>query len=141
MLPALLVGAYLPDMVDKPLSLFLNLPFHGIGHSFLVLLLLFTPLILFLKNYRGIVVALGLGCLLHLLGDLEETDSIFWPFAGDIGLAGERFSLSKALHEYYVQQDVPSALLIEVLSILGCIFLITYERIKAGALSSTKVRK
>lgn len=130
-LPALLIGAYLPDVIDKPLSLLVALQPHGMGHSFLVLLLLFTPLILLLKNYRGIVATVGFGCFLHLLGDSGENNSILWPLAGDIGLKGEGFSFSRAFYNYYIQHTFPGTLLIEVLSILGCIFLIAYERIKS----------
>ncbi|HHT9117947.1 MAG TPA: metal-dependent hydrolase [Candidatus Hypogeohydataceae bacterium YC38] len=130
-LPVLLVGAYLPDVIDKPLCMLLALPAHGMGHSFLVLLLLFTPLILFLKNYRGIVATMGLGCLLHLLEDLAQSSSILWPLVGNTDPEEKRFTFSNALYVYYIQHKYPATLFVEVLSILGCILLITYERVKS----------
>ena len=82
--PALVVGAALPDLVDKPLaSLGVVDLFHTVGHSALL-----APVFLLvaLRGPRGVALALGWGShllldALHIVVNGRPTDAYFlgWP--------------------------------------------------------------
>lgn len=82
--PWLLVGAALPDLVDKPLGMIeLTTLFHSVGHS---LALLVPAVLLASRGPAGLAAAVGWGA--HLLADAvhvvingRPTDALFlfWP--------------------------------------------------------------
>ena len=81
-LGALVLGAYLPDMVDKSLSLLLGLSGRGYAHSLLVQSLVLGGLWLLLPRRRRQLLVLGLGSGLHLLQDWVKLRVLVAPLLG-----------------------------------------------------------
>jgi len=85
----LLVGALLPDIIDKPVGLFFLRDIFGHGRLFSHTLLFFAlfalaGLYLYLRHNRGWMLVLAFGTFTHLLLDqmwLTPT-TLFWPFSG-----------------------------------------------------------
>ena len=85
----LLVGALLPDIIDKPVGLFFLREIFDHGRLFSHTLLFFTlvalaGLYLYLRHNRGWMLVLAFGTFTHLLFDqmwLTPT-TLFWPFFG-----------------------------------------------------------
>ncbi len=86
-LPILLVAAYGPDWVDKPLKLFFDLPGHGVGHSGLVFACLCLS-VFSLRRRIGAHMPLAAACLglwaAHLLCDWILPEVLFWPLLGPL---------------------------------------------------------
>lgn len=122
------MGAYLPDVIDKSLSILFHLPARGVGHSFLVILPLIGLSFWVFRNRLPALNSLQLGVLLHLVGDLEEYNELWWPFMYDVDFPNG-FSFSFVLYHYYILQDRPISLATEVGCALVCIYLLVYERI------------
>ena len=78
----LLLGAYLPDMVDKSLSFLLGLSGRGYAHSLLVQALVLGGLWLLLPRRRRLLLVLGLGSGLHLLQDWVKLGVLIAPVLG-----------------------------------------------------------
>ena len=81
----LLIGAILPDIIDKPLGLFNIGSGRSISHT-LLFLLIFTLLGLILyaaRKWKRILV-LAAGILAHLILDSmwQNTHTLFWPIYG-----------------------------------------------------------
>lgn len=83
-LGALLFGAYLPDMVDKPISMLTGLSGHAYGHSLAMQALLFGLLLLVLQSHRGWLAAVAAGAALHLAEDAVTLKELWAPFTGPI---------------------------------------------------------
>ena len=85
----LLIGALLPDIIDKPLG---NLLLRGtlnngriFAHTLLFAIMLFLPgLWLYLSRRRTWLLALGIGVVAHLVLDEMWLDprALFWPVYG-----------------------------------------------------------
>jgi membrane-bound metal-dependent hydrolase YbcI (DUF457 family) len=100
-LAPLLVGAYLPDIVDKSAALLVpGVPGRGFGHSLVVALPLFGLLALWLPARRLTVATLGLGVGLHLLEDWVEPVVLFAPLLGPIPPRPPWSLLESLLHFY-----------------------------------------
>ena len=81
----LLIGAILPDIIDKPLGLFNIGSGRSIAHT-LLFLLIFTlaGLILYIARKWKRILVLASGILAHLILDSMwlNTHTLFWPFYG-----------------------------------------------------------
>lgn len=78
----LVLGAYLPDMVDKSLSLLLGLSGRGYAHSLVMQTLVVGGLWLLLTRWRPQLLALALGSGFHLLQDWVELRVLVAPLLG-----------------------------------------------------------
>jgi membrane-bound metal-dependent hydrolase YbcI (DUF457 family) len=83
-LGALLVGAYLPDLLDKPMALLTGLSGRGYGHSILVQVVLFAVAGTLFRRQLRLVATLALGCLIHLLQDWVTLEVLLAPMLGPI---------------------------------------------------------
>ncbi len=125
-LPAFLLGAFLPDIIDKSLCLLIGSPSRWVAHSFLVILPLTALAVLFLRDRSRVFISLQLGILMHLIEDIAEYDLLLWPFKYSESGSGQ-FSFFTTLYNYYVLHVLPISLFLEVLCTLICIYLIGYE--------------
>jgi hypothetical protein len=126
-LSAFLIGAVLPDVIDKPLLLLFDLEPHGVGHSTLILLPVFGLYFLFLRNRYLVLTSLLLGVLMHLIEDLYAFEYLFWPFTvehSDSIVTG----WNGFLYSYYVEWFAPITVSLEVSCTLLSIGIILYDR-------------
>lgn len=112
-----LFGAYLPDLIDKPLNIFFQLPGRCIAHSAIIQALLFIPLIYFLPRYKKSLFSLWSGCILHLIQDSIALSIAFWPIVGDLSYH-RRFSIADSFYSFYIEMKYPYTLLIEAVSFI-----------------------
>lgn len=77
----LIIGAILPDLVDKPLSILFPTIFsgRGIAHAPFIIVI-FCGILYFLAKRKDMVISLGIGMIFHLLLDLPGNIPWFWPF-------------------------------------------------------------
>ncbi|MHA1583977.1 MAG: metal-dependent hydrolase [Promethearchaeota archaeon] len=77
----LMLGAILPDLLDKPLSMLFPSIFsgRGIAHSPFILIIIMTILFLTLKQ-KFIPISLSIGSFFHLILDSGGMVPWFWPF-------------------------------------------------------------
>jgi len=113
--PPLLLGAYLPDLVDKPLYLLTGIPGRGPGHSAVLLAVAFYMLIRALPSLRHLLIPLAAGAFLHLAQDLASPVVFLWPFLGSWDNPST-ISLFGTLQRYYLLFEHPAQLALEVLS-------------------------
>ena len=97
---AILIGSLLPDIIDKPVGMFLWSNIFGYGrifsHTLLFSLLLFAGgSLLYLKSKQNWLLWLGCGSVTHLALDQMwlTPDILFWPLTG-AGFEGVRISVS-----------------------------------------------
>lgn len=83
-LGALIVGAYSPDLVDKPLNHVTGLSGRGYGHSLTVQAVVFGLAWLLLRRHRLWVLAMAMGAAIHLTEDWVGAAVLFAPFLGPI---------------------------------------------------------
>ncbi|MCP4365502.1 MAG: metal-dependent hydrolase [Planctomycetes bacterium] len=127
-LPAFLIGAVLPDVIDKPLLLLFGLEPHGVGHSILVILPVFGLCFLFFRNRYLVLTSLQLGILMHLVEDSYSYEQLFWPFTvehDDSIVIG----WGDSLYSYYVEWFAPITVFLEVSCTLLSIGIILYDRL------------
>ena len=111
----LIFGAYLPDLIDKPLNMLFQLPGRGIAHSVIIQALLFIPLIYLFPKQRRISISVWFGCILHLIQDTIALTIAFWPIVGSLS-DYRRFSFSESFYTYYILVKYPYTLFAEVIS-------------------------
>lgn len=80
----LLLGAYVPDLIDKPLNNVAGLSGRGYGHSLVVQAPAFALAWLLLARHRRAVVAVAIGAALHLLQDWVHLEALLAPLLGPI---------------------------------------------------------
>jgi membrane-bound metal-dependent hydrolase YbcI (DUF457 family) len=95
----LILGAYLPDLLDKPLSLLLGLAGRGYAHSAVVQAAVLGVAWLLWPRWRAAIATLWLGASLHLLQDWATLEVLVAPLLGPIP-AG-RFSVSESVLGFY----------------------------------------
>jgi hypothetical protein len=83
-LGALLLGAYLPDILDKPIGMITGLSGRGYGHSLVVQVPVFAAAFLLLPRHRATVRTLALGAVIHLIEDRVELRVLLAPLLGPI---------------------------------------------------------
>lgn len=96
----LLVGAYLPDLLDKPIAMFTGLAGRGYGHSLLVQAAFFALAWAALRRRRALLLPLALGALLHLLQDWVRLEVLLAPLLGPIPLQPMEPLLQKLVRFY-----------------------------------------
>lgn len=96
----LLFGAYLPDLVDKPLNMALGLPGRAFGHSLVVETAAFTLAALALPGWRRVIAPLGLGVAIHLLEDWVDPVTLLAPLLGPIPPAPPWAFVDSFMHFY-----------------------------------------
>ena len=111
----LLFGAYLPDLIDKPLNILFQLPGRGIAHSVIIQVLLFLPLLYSFPKYRKAFFSIWFGCIFHLVQDAIALSIAFWPIVGSLS-DYRRFSISESFYTYYILVKYPYTLFAEVIS-------------------------
>ena len=120
-IPPLLVGAYLPDLIDKPLNLIFGIPGRGPGHSAILLAVAFYLLIKILPSRRNLLIPLAVGAFLHLAQDLTSPVVLLWPLLGNWEYYGT-FELTGNISRYYLHFKNPGQLALEVISYPFCIY-------------------
>lgn len=111
----LLVGAYLPDLMDKPTALVTGLSGRGYGHSLVLQAALFALLAWPLRRWARPLAALGVGVLAHLLEDWVPLPVLLAPLLGPIPYIPQVPLLEK-LRLYYTSGGVQ--MWIEVAAVL-----------------------
>ena len=120
-IPALLLGAYLPDLIDKPIYLLTGIPGRGLGHSAIMLAIVFYLLIKTLPSLRGFLIPLAAGAALHLAQDFASPNVLLWPLMG--GWENPvSMSLLEVIERYYLQFERPGQLTIEIISYPFCVY-------------------
>jgi membrane-bound metal-dependent hydrolase YbcI (DUF457 family) len=76
---ALIIGALLPDLIDKPILLLSLGSGRGFSHSLLFVVILYLSVFLIMKRKTIIANSLAIGVLFHLLLDLPGVP-LFAPF-------------------------------------------------------------
>jgi membrane-bound metal-dependent hydrolase YbcI (DUF457 family) len=76
---AIIIGALLPDLIDKPILLLSMGSGRGYSHSLLFVAILYLTVFLVMKNKTLIANSLAIGVLFHLLLDLPAVP-LFAPF-------------------------------------------------------------
>jgi hypothetical protein len=120
---ALIIGSMLPDLIDKPLSLFFNISGRGFGHTPFYLLLLFISLSQLTKN-RTIISSLAVGSFFHLLLDIPAVPW-FAPFVDyDFGL------LADPLQGWWITLLTnPLVQITELVGFIGLIGIVLYHKL------------
>ncbi len=111
----LLFGAYLPDLLDKPLGYLIGTPSRGPGHSAVILALVFYLLIRALPERRELLIPLAVGAFFHLVQDLAEPATLLWPLMGNWDYY-ESMGLLEKLRSYYLFFGSPGQLFLEAAS-------------------------
>jgi len=113
--PALIFGAYLPDLIDKPLAMVTEMPGRGIFHSAVVISLLLFALLAAFPERRGTLMAIGAGAFFHILEDMSAPVFTFWPLLG--GWPPIQYTgLTEKLLDYYIYFKLPYQFTIEAVS-------------------------
>jgi hypothetical protein len=113
--PALIFGAFLPDLIDKPLAFLFGTPGRGPFHSALVLSLLFLALATLFPRRGRVILTVGAGAFLHLLEDIADPAVVFWPLLGAWPHVPATGFFQK-LSDYYLHRKFPYQLAIEAVS-------------------------
>lgn len=121
---SLIIGALLPDIVDKSL-MFLNLGSgRGISHTLLFVLASFLIVHLITKRNFLISIPFLIGCASHLLLDLPEVP-LFFPF-----INYEFIYVEDPLNEwFYTLLNDPLVLFTEISGIVIIIFIMIYHKL------------
>jgi hypothetical protein len=98
--PLLFLGAYLPDLVDKPLNLLTGLSGRGYGHSLVVQVVVFGLAWLCVPGLRRGTASLALGASIHLLEDAVRPEVLFAPLLGPIPPAPQWGFFDSFIHFY-----------------------------------------
>lgn len=123
----LVFGAYLPDLIDKPLHMFFDLPGRGIGHSAIFLLFLFSVAAFAVPKFRKAALTVLLGSFVHLLQDGAALSVVLWPFLGSRPPT-ESHGLLENIYDYYINFDDPTLLAFEVLSYPFCAYFAFFRK-------------
>jgi membrane-bound metal-dependent hydrolase YbcI (DUF457 family) len=102
----LLLGAYLPDLVDKPLNNLVGLSGRGYGHSLAVQVLALGMAWAFARRHRQTIQALALGAAVHLIEDWVEPVVLLAPFLGPVPYA-PHWSFLDNLLGFYLRGGPP----------------------------------
>lgn len=117
----LLLGAALPDLMDKPFWQLMETPPRGIAHSAVVLALGFYILIRLAPRHRAILATVAAGAAFHLLEDWPFPQIVAWPLLG----GWEYFPLhgiGESMASFYRGEPHPYMLSVEVASWPLCLY-------------------
>jgi hypothetical protein len=124
----LLLGAHLPDLVDKSLSLAFSLASRGYGHSLLVQSVVFGGLFLSLPRWRRPLGALGLGVAAHLAQDWVDIEVLVAPLLGL--LPPSRFDVFESVWGFY--SGGGPLVWLEISALLYWLVVLARHRLRAG---------
>ncbi|TFH28722.1 MAG: metal-dependent hydrolase [Promethearchaeota archaeon] len=118
-----IIGALLPDIIDKPLSLLFSTIFSGRGIAHAPLLWIFILTVLFfLQLNRSILFSVGFGVGCHILLDIPYIP-IFWPFR-------KYELLHSSLEDWWVVLITnPLIYISEIMSLLGIMVILKVEKV------------
>jgi hypothetical protein len=102
---ALLFGAYLPDLLDKPIELVSGLSGRGYGHSIVVQGVVLGLALMCLRRHRAVVGTIALGAAIHLVEDWVEARVLLAPLLGAVPFRPPRDFL-ESLRRYYTSASV-----------------------------------
>ncbi|MFQ5431173.1 MAG: metal-dependent hydrolase [Nitrospinota bacterium] len=125
--PPLLVGAYLPDLIDKPIYFLTGFPGRGLGHSAILLTIAFYLLIRAMPSRKNLIIPLAVGAFLHLAEDIASPQVFLWPLLGSWENPGT-VSLIEILQRYYLLFEHPIQLTLEVVSYPFCAYALLRRR-------------
>ncbi|MCG6553646.1 MAG: metal-dependent hydrolase [Candidatus Magnetominusculus sp. LBB02] len=112
----LLAASYLPDIIDKTLSIVFSMPGRGFFHSFAVMFGLYGFSYMIVSkvraDYAPLVHLTALYYALHLIFDFPKLNILFWPFLGPINYEGH-FSPIANIYSYYIGWRHPEQLISE----------------------------
>lgn len=111
----LVFGAFLPDLIDKPLHLLIAAPTRGFGHSAVLISVVFYILIRLFPAYSKILIPIVVGMALHLIEDIADLHVIFWPLL-DTWQAEEKRDFVLFTYRYYFKLEAPLPFFLEVAS-------------------------
>ena len=143
----LLVGSMLPDIIDKPVGIYLFRETFSSGRIFshtLFFLVVVTIIGLIILRYSGKTWAVGLsfGTLLHLILDQMwfEPKTLFWPL---LGIAFERIEptywLSNILEALFSKAEVYIPEIIGLIAFAWFAWGLLHHRVIIGFLKQGKV--
>jgi hypothetical protein len=127
----LVFGAYLPDLLDKPLHYLIGTPSRGPAHSAVLLALVFYLLIRAMPGRRRLLIPLAAGAFLHLAQDLASPATLFWPLFGSWDYY-EDMGLYEKLQSYYLLFGSPGEFLLEMASYPFFIYFLLRRKPAAG---------
>ncbi len=78
----LLLGALLPDVVDKPLAILFDYPGRCLAHSAVILALGFFILFRLMPRHRETLATVAVGAAFHLAEDWAQLNVLAWPLLG-----------------------------------------------------------
>ncbi|MDH5543871.1 MAG: metal-dependent hydrolase [Nitrospinota bacterium] len=111
----LLFGAVLPDLLDKPLSMFFPLPGRGLAHSAVMQFFFFLIVSALFRSRREKLSAVFAGAMLHLIEDFVPLSVLLWPFLGPFPEV-IHISFTEKIMNYYFHMLAPYSLAVEALS-------------------------
>ena len=121
---ALIIGALLPDLIDKPILLLSLGSGRGYSHSLLFVAILYISTFLITKKKTLIANSLAIGVLFHLLLDLPEVP-LFAPFIQynfEIIDDPLRYWLNKLFTDPLIQST-------EIIGLSGLIFILIHNKL------------
>ncbi|MCX5861309.1 MAG: metal-dependent hydrolase [Deltaproteobacteria bacterium] len=128
----LVVVSYLPDLLDKPGSMFLGLSGRGVGHSLIVFGAVAT-LAWFLSLRSRIRSDLFLAAVAmwfsHLAGDFLEWGVLLWPFLAVPPKYAPPFDFLVKIHEFYVIRLQPEQLWLEIFCVVAGLMLLALRHL------------
>ena len=119
----LLIGSILPDIIDKPIGVYLFWEIFSNGRIFshtLLFLVLITVAAIFIKRYSGKTwgLALSIGTLFHLVLDQmwQMPKTLLWPI---LGLGFEKMETANYLGNiFYALLEEPAIYLPEIIGFM-----------------------
>jgi membrane-bound metal-dependent hydrolase YbcI (DUF457 family) len=121
---ALIIGALLPDLIDKPILLLSLGSGRGYSHSLLFVGILYLTVFLITKKKTLIAKSLAIGVLFHLLLDMPEVP-LFAPFIQynfEIIKDPILYWINKLLFDPLVQST-------EIIGLSGLIFILIHNKL------------
>jgi tRNA (adenine37-N6)-methyltransferase len=112
----LLLASLMPDLLDKPASIFFGLPGRGMGHSLVLLVVLASFAYVLQWRFRrntGLLFPGVVMWLSHLVGDLAKPEVLFWPFLGPPA-PPPPFDFWEKIYQFYVLRLHPEQFWLEV---------------------------
>ncbi len=123
----LLLGALLPDLIDKPAGILFDTSGRGVAHSVMVMGVVFYFLYRLLPLHRPVILALAIGVFFHIAEDLPDMVVIFWPLLGPWPYL-ERQGLINTIYTYYFEFRRPVEFIMELTSYPFCAYFLLRKR-------------
>lgn len=125
----LVVSSIMPDLLDKPASMFLGLPGRGAGHSLIVLAISVAAVWFACTRLRlgsNFLLPAVVMWLCHIAGDFVQPEVLFWPFLGHLS-PGPHFDFAEKIHEFYFVQMYPEQFWLEIAIVFAALGLWVFK--------------